>query len=214
MRPQSDRVQIQPSTGTGFALLDRTARRSAAAERAFWPIPAGWMSEFGDRVNRSRSEEKLQALGLALPAHLAMPSPDRRPCFLAGSTLCLSGYGFALLVDAVGPSRFGKLPPEVSLESATMVAEAVAQKMLATTRAAMGSLDPVEQGLTVTEFINSDPGFEAPNSVLNGTSDLFYRIYGQDAGRHCRSAIGAGALVARQNVEIEGIVLIGSSETV
>ena len=164
-------------------------------------------------MSRSRLEEKLQALGLALPAPLEMPSPNRRPYFLAGTTLYLSGHGSALLDDEVGPSRFGKVPSEVSLEFATMVAEAVALKMLATVRDAIGSLERVEQVLKITGFINSDPGFEAPNAVLNGASDLFYRVYGPDAGRHCRSAIGAGALVARQTVEIEGIFLIRPSES-
>ena len=180
----------------------------------FCPSPVDRMSGFGDRVNRSRSEETIQPLGLALPAPLAMPSPNWRPYFLAGSTLYPSGHTSALLDDAVGPSRFGMVLSEVGLESAAMVAEAVALKMLATIRAAMDCLDRVEEVLRITGFINSDPGFETPNSVLNGASDLFYRVYGPDAERHCRSPIVAGALVAWQSVEIEGIFLIGPSETV
>ena len=112
-----------------------------------------------------------------------MPSPNRRPCLVAGSTLYLLRHSSALLDDAVGPSRFGKVLSEVGLESAAMVAEFVALKMLATIQVAWGCLDRVEQVLKITGCINSDSGFETPNSVLNGASDPFYRVYGPDAGQ-------------------------------
>jgi hypothetical protein len=51
---------------------------------------------------------------------------------------------------------------------------------------------------------------EAPNDVIDGASDLFFALYGETAGRHARSALGAAALVGRQSVEIEGIFLVSS----
>jgi len=158
------------------------------------------------------TEEHIEAIlsagGLVLPQPLVMPSPNRRPWFLAGQTLYLSGHGSALLDEAVGPARIGKVPSEVSQADAGRVAEAVALKMLATIRDAVGRLDAIAQVVKLTGYVNCDPDFDAPNAVINGASDLFLAVYGPEAGRHCRSAIGAGALVARQSVEIEGIFLV------
>jgi hypothetical protein len=155
-----------------------------------------------------RVEAILSVEGMVLPQPLVMPAPNRRPWFLAGQTLYLSGHGSALLDEAVGPARIGKVPSEVSQTDAARVAEAVALKMLATIRDALGRLDTVAQVIKLTGYVNCDPDFEAPNAVINGASDVFLTVYGPEAGRHCRSAIGAGALVARQSVEIEGIFLV------
>ncbi len=168
-------------------------------------------SGYGGGASRGRARDALDSMGLALPEPLEMPAPNRRPYFVAGNALYLSGHGSALLDEAVGPARIGKVPSEVSLEDAAGVAQAVALKMLATVQAALGDLDRVEQVLKITGFVNCDPDFEAPNRVLDGASDLFLRAFGAEAGRHCRSAIGAGALVARQSVEVEGIFLIRPS---
>ncbi|MEM7695404.1 MAG: RidA family protein [Pseudomonadota bacterium] len=151
---------------------------------------------------------RLAAAGHRLPAPLVMPAANRRPFFCAGEVLTLSGHGSALLDEAVGPARIGKVPSEVSVEDAIRVAEATALKMLATVEAAIGDLERVRQVLKITGFINADPDFEAPNAVLNGASDLFVLAFGAERGCHCRSAIGAGALVARQSVEIEGSFLV------
>ncbi len=153
-------------------------------------------------------ERKILSMGLRLPAPLEMPAANRRPYFLTGNTLYLSGHGSALLDDSVGPARIGKVPSEVSQSEATAVSRAVGLKMLATVKQALGCLDRVSQVLKITGFINCDPDFEAPNAVLNGASDLFLEVFGEQTGRHCRSAIGAGALVARQSVEVEGIFLV------
>ncbi len=159
-------------------------------------------------MTEERIEAILSAGGLVLPQPLVMPAPNRRPWFLAGQTLYLSGHGSALLDEAVGPARIGKVPSEVSQADAGRVAEAVALKMLATIRDAVGRLDAIAQVVKLTGYVNCDPDFDAPNAVINGASDLFLAVYGPEAGRHCRSAIGAGALVARQCVEIEGIFLV------
>ena len=156
-------------------------------------------------------ERRLREAGHALPGPLVMPAANRRPFLLVDRTLYLSGHGSALLDEAVGPARFGKVPSQCAPEAAERVAEAVALKMLATIREAVGRLDRVRQVVKLTGFVNCDPDFEAPNAVMNGASDLFVTAFGPEHGRHCRSAIGAGALVANQSVEIEGIFLIGDT---
>jgi enamine deaminase RidA (YjgF/YER057c/UK114 family) len=51
------------------------------------------------------------------------------------------------------------------------------------------------------------PGFDKPPAVINGFTDLVLELWG-DAGRHARSAIGAGQLPFGVPVEIEAIVEI------
>lgn len=155
-------------------------------------------------------EAKLAALGLALPGSLRLPSNNRQPFMLVGTTLYLSGHGSALLEDE-SLKRVGKVPSEVSQEEAYRVARGVALKMLTTIRDALGSLDRVAQVVKLTGYVNADPDFEAPNAVINGASDLFYELYGPVAGRHARSTMGVATLVARQCVEIEGIFLVGET---
>src|SRR4028119_1795216 len=108
-----------------------------------------------------RIEAILSAGGWVLPQPLVMPAPNRRPWILVGQTLYLSGHGSALLDESVGPARIGKVPSEVSQAEAARVAEAVALKMLATIRDAVGRLDTVAQVVKLTGYVNCDPDFDA-----------------------------------------------------
>ncbi|MEM0925482.1 MAG: RidA family protein, partial [Planctomycetota bacterium] len=42
-------------------------------------------------------------------------------------------------------------------------------------------------------------------AVINGCSDLFRNVFGEDAGVGARSAIGTNSLPVKMAVEIEGI---------
>jgi hypothetical protein len=46
--------------------------------------------------------------------------------------------------------------------------------------------------------------------VLNGASDFFYEVFGENVGCHGRFSMGVGGLVARQPVEIDGIFEISA----
>ena len=61
--------------------------------------------------------------------------------------------------------------------------------------------------LTV-DWINTAPGFTGTPPVINGFSDLILELYGPDAGRHARSAVGMAELPFRIPVEIEAEVEI------
>ena len=43
-------------------------------------------------------------------------------------------------------------------------------------------------------MINAEPGYGQTTSVINGFSDLTVELYGEDVGRHARTAIGVAAL--------------------
>lgn len=158
----------------------------------------------------SKVEERLAAMGLALPAPLVLPSPNRTSGVLVGSMLYLSGHGAALLEDD-SVKRRGKVDIDISEAEAYATARAVAVKMLATIKHHIGDLDRVERVVKILGMINAHPDFERQNRVLNGASDLFYEVFGPEVGCHGRSAVGVDGLVDRQPVEIEGIFLIRSA---
>jgi enamine deaminase RidA (YjgF/YER057c/UK114 family) len=54
-------------------------------------------------------------------------------------------------------------------------------------------------------MVNATPEFRDHPFVINGCSDLFVEVFGEQ-GRHARSAVGMGSLPMDIPVEIEAIV--------
>jgi hypothetical protein len=69
----------------------------------------------------------------------------------------------------------------------------LALKMLATVESAVGDLDLVAEVVNLKGYVLSDPDFGAMNAVINGASDLFYEVFGEQAGVHTRSTVGVTA---------------------
>lgn len=42
-------------------------------------------------------------------------------------------------------------------------------------------------------MVNAAPNFERMAHVMDGASDLFYELFGPEAGRHARTAVGVAA---------------------
>ncbi|MHB1584018.1 MAG: RidA family protein [Acidimicrobiales bacterium] len=101
----------------------------------------------------------------------------------------------------------GRLGDTVSVEEGRAAAEVCALNALAVLEAALGSLDRVRRVLTVTGYVASTPDFDQQPAVVDGASDVLYRVFG-DAGRHTRSAVGVAALPRGGAVEIEVTVAI------
>lgn len=66
--------------------------------------------------------------------------------------------------------------------------------MLGSLKQALGDLDRVTAWLMVHGMINAEPGYGQTTGVINGFSDLIVELYGEDVGRHARTAIGVAAL--------------------
>ena len=157
----------------------------------------------------SRVEAKLASLGIELPPPLVLPSPNRTSAILIDKMLYVSGHGAALLDDD-SVKRRGKVDLDISEEEAYETARAVAIKILATVKHHVGDLDRVARVVKIVGMINAHPDFERQNRVLNGASDLFYEVFGEEIGCHARSSVGVDGLVDRQPVEIEGLFLINA----
>jgi enamine deaminase RidA (YjgF/YER057c/UK114 family) len=153
-------------------------------------------------------ENRLAELGLQLPAPLAPPPGVRLPfdpVRVHGGLAYVSGHGpfdgDRLLVT-------GRVGAEVSVEQAYDAARATALSMLASLKRELGDLDRVTEWLKALAFVNCAEGFNATPAAINGFSDLILELW-RDAGRHARSAIGAGELPFGMPVEVEAVVALG-----
>ncbi len=99
----------------------------------------------------------------------------------------------------------GIVGKDVTVEEAAEAAKLCAINIIAQLKAACGGdLDKVKRIVKLVGFVNGVPGFGDQPKVINGASDLMVAVFG-DAGKHARSAVGAGSLPINLSVEIEAI---------
>ena len=148
-------------------------------------------------------EAKLKELGLQLPTP-PVPIASYVPWRRAGQLLYLSGQGPR---DEAGQISIGRLGRDCSVERGYADARCVGLQLLATIRAAIGSLDRVEAVIKLLGMVNAEPDFGDQPKVINGCSDILVEVLGE-RGRHARSAVGMGSLPNGMTVEVEAIILI------
>jgi enamine deaminase RidA (YjgF/YER057c/UK114 family) len=149
-------------------------------------------------------EERLQQLGLSLPAPAA-PVAAYLPCVRTGNLVYVSGQ--VPVVDGK-PSHLGRLGEDVSPEGGAAAARTCAVNVLAALKAELGELSRVRRVVKLTGFVAGTPDFTGQPQVVNGASELFAEVFG-DAGRHARAAVGVAALPLGVPVEVEAIVEVG-----
>jgi enamine deaminase RidA (YjgF/YER057c/UK114 family) len=144
------------------------------------------------------AEERLKSLGLELPE---VPRP-------VGSYAALVEAGGVVFLSGLLPRRGsevvyrGKAGADLSLEAASQAARLCALNALAVIRDHYGTLDRVERILRLSGFVQAHPFFYDHPKVLNGASDLFKEVFGEQ-GVHVRSAVGVASLPANAACEIE-----------
>ena len=155
-------------------------------------------------------EQRLAELGLVLPAPmklppgLALPFPWVR---VYGDRAYISGHG-PLEADGRLAEPFGKVGADLTEEQAYAAAGKTALAVLASLKRQLGDLDRVTAWLRVFGMVGTAPGFTRTPAVINGFSDLILQLWGDEAGRHARSAVGQSALPFDIPVEIEAEVAI------
>ncbi len=158
-------------------------------------------------------EARLQTLGLTLPAPAALPEGVEIPFDWVRAhqdRAFVAGHG-PLNADGSPAGPFGKVPTEVTLEDAQRSARLAALAMLASLRTALDDLDRITAWLTIDGHVNAEPGYGETTAVINPVSDLIVELYGPEAGRHARTAIGAPALPLNLPVVLAAQVAIAPS---
>ena len=153
-----------------------------------------------------RIDDRLSELGLELPAPFAPPPGVEFPFDLvkvSGGLGYVSGH---LPVDGSEVLVSGAVGSELDLEQGYEAARAVGLSIFASLRAELGDLDRVTGWVKALGLVRCGPGFDKPPAVINGFTDLVLEVWGPEAGRHARSAIGAAQLPFGVPVEVEAIV--------
>ncbi len=143
---------------------------------------------------------KLAELNLELPP-IPKPGGIYKPVVQVGNILYVSGHG------PLRPDRTlitGKVGLDLTEEQAHEAARVTGLTMLTSLKHYLGSLDRISRVIKLLGMVNAVPEFTTHPAVINGCSDLFRQLWGED-GVGARSAVGMGSLPGNIAVEIEGI---------
>src|SRR5947207_11891713 len=123
-------------------------------------------------------EERLAQLQLTLPA-APRPIAVYRPVVVSQGLAYVSGHG-PLRTD--GSLIKGRVGADLSLAEGHAAARQVGLAILATLRVHLGSLDRVKRVIKTLGMVNSAPDFYDHPKVINGCSELFAEVFGDENG--------------------------------
>ena len=125
-----------------------------------------------------------------------------KPLVIVGNLAYVSGHGPLRRDKSLVTGVVGK---ELDVDAGKLAARQVGLAILATLRDQLGSLNKVKRLVKVLGMVNSAPDFYNHPQVINGCSELFAEIWGNEHGIGARSAVGMGPLPGNIAVEIEAI---------
>ena len=146
-------------------------------------------------------DENFAALKLTLPPP-PKPIGVYKPFLIAGNLCYLSGHG-TLKED--GTMIIGRVGANMTMEEGKLAAQQVGLAILATLKHNLGSFNKIKRVIKVLGMVNCTPDFEKHPFVINGCSELFAKVWGDENGIGVRSAVGVGSLPDNIPVEIESL---------
>ena len=153
----------------------------------------------------SKIEQRLQALGLTLPAPTRLPEGLNLPfrfVNVRGNRVLISGHPKSNADGSIG-GPFGQLGTDLTTQEGYDAAREIALAVLANVKAEIGDLSRITGWTRVFGMVNSAPGYSEQHVVINGFSDLILEVFGPEVGRHARSAIGTAGLPMNFAIEVE-----------
>jgi enamine deaminase RidA (YjgF/YER057c/UK114 family) len=93
----------------------------------------------------------------------------------------------------------------MDMEEGKLAARQVGLAILSTIKKNIGSLNKVKRVIKVLGMVNCTADFEKHPYIINGCSELFAAVWGDENGIGVRSAVGMGSLPDNIPVEIEAI---------
>jgi hypothetical protein len=146
-------------------------------------------------------EQQLEKLGITLPPASGATGVFK-VVYVDGKHCYVSGHG---PVRLDGTMITGKVGEALSVEEGKDAARQTGLAILASLRAHFGSLDKVKRVIKVLGMVNCPADFASQPQVINGCSELFRDIWGDDLGLGVRSAVGMGSLPGQISVEVEAL---------
>lgn len=154
--------------------------------------------------NMNAIDKRLADLGIELPVP-AKPVANYVGYVQSGNLVFTAGQ---ITMKAGKVEYQGKVGKEFTVEEGAAAARLCAINIIAQVKDACGGdLTRVKRVVKLVGFVNCPVEFADHPKVINGASDLMVEVFGE-AGKHARSAVGAGSLPLNVAVEVEAIVEI------
>ncbi len=121
---------------------------------------------------------------------------------VVGRRVMVSGH---LPINANGEvdGPYGRVGHAVSVEQAESSAQRAMLGIFASLIRQLGTLDTISAWVRLYGMVNATPDFHDFPRVINAASQIVYKVFGDEIGRHSRVAIGVGGLPFDAPVEIE-----------
>lgn len=150
------------------------------------------------------ADHNFNALGLTLPPP-PKPIGVYKPFLQVGNMVYVSGHG---TFKEDGTLIYGKVGVDMDKDGAKLAARQVGLSIISTLRDNLGSLDKIDRVVKVLGMVNCVPEFGSHPFVINGCSEIFAFVWGEEKGIGVRSAVGMGSLPDNIPVEIEAQFLL------
>ena len=153
--------------------------------------------------------DKLESLGMALPAPLQLPPHIVAKCpfvRIIGNRALVSGHGPINADGSLAMPLFGKVGQDLDLEQATEAAHLTTMAILSSLKDELGSLDRITAFGRVMGMVNCTPDFTQQTPVIDAFSDLVNQLFPPEVAAHSRAAVGMASLPMGMSVEIEAEV--------
>jgi enamine deaminase RidA (YjgF/YER057c/UK114 family) len=147
------------------------------------------------------ADANLKELNLQLPP-IPKPGGVYKPVIIVGNMAYVSGH---VSLKSDGTIMTGRVGAEVDQDYGKKAAEGAGLAILATLRANLGSLDRIKRVVKTLGMVNASADFHNHPEVINGCSELWAKIWGNDNGVGARSAVGLGSLPRNATIEVEAI---------
>jgi enamine deaminase RidA (YjgF/YER057c/UK114 family) len=146
-------------------------------------------------------DQRFAQLGLELPP-APTPLGVYKPLLIDGKHCYVSGHG------TVKPDKsliIGRIGQDLTPDEGKLAARQVGLAILSTLYSNLGSLNKVKRVIKVLGMVNCTPDFDKHPLIINGCSELFAAVWGEENGIGVRSAVGMGSLPDNIPVEIEAL---------
>ena len=141
-------------------------------------------------------KNRIQEIGLVLPP-APKPAGVYRPILIVNDQLLVSGQG---PVKEDGRLMQGRVGSDLDKDQSKTAARQVALTMLSTIITHAPKELIIKRIVKVLGMVNATPEFEDHPYVINGFSELFSEVFGEEHGIGVRSAVG---MHLPQNIPVE-----------
>lgn len=146
-------------------------------------------------------DQRFEQLNLVLPPP-PKPIGVYKPFLIIDKFVYVSGHG---TFKEDGTLIIGRVGKDLTQEEGKAAALQVGLAILATLKNNLGSLNKIKRVIKVLGMVNCVPEFERHPYIINGCSELFAKVWGEENGIGVRSAVGMGSLPDNIPVEIEAM---------